>query len=122
MAPADFVPLAEGTGLIISIGQWMLREACRQVRAWQLARPSDTPLTLSVNLSARQFQHSALLEQVGTILRETGLEPTSLKFEITESTVMQDAGAAEATLQQLKEHVSKSQSTTSAQATPPWPG
>ena len=96
--PGAFIPLAEETGLIVPLGLWVLREACRQARAWQAQRPDVPPLTLSVNLSARQLQQADLVERVVEILRETGMDPGRLKLEITESMMMHDA---EATLQML---------------------
>ena len=96
--PDAFIPLAEETGLIVPLGLWVLREACRQMSEWQAGRPDGPPLTLSVNLSARQLQQADLVEQVVEVLRETGMDPARLKLEITESMMMHDA---EATLQKL---------------------
>lgn len=87
VSPADFIPLAEETGLIIPIGEWVLRTACAQARAWQNA--GLPPLRLSVNLSARQFQKD-LAGMVALILEETALEPKYLELELTESMVMQN--------------------------------
>ena len=87
VSPADFIPLAEETGLIIPIGEWVLRTACAQARAWQNA--GLPPLRLSVNLSARQFQKD-LAVMVASILEETALEPRYLELELTESMVMQN--------------------------------
>ncbi len=91
VSPADFIPLAEETGLILSIGEWVLREACRQTRVWQAAYPSDPPLSIAVNLSAHQFQQPALVDLIDRILRDTGLDPSSLILEITEGVAMEDA-------------------------------
>ena len=85
--PDKFIGAAEETGLIVPIGRWVLREACRQAKAWQ----SVWPLVVSVNLSARQFQHPGLLEDVASALRDSGLAPDLLKLEVTESVAM-DAG------------------------------
>jgi EAL domain-containing protein (putative c-di-GMP-specific phosphodiesterase class I) len=93
MSPATFIPLAEETGLIVPLGRWVLEQACRQVRAWQLQYPSQPPLVASVNLSARQLQHPDLTRSVTEILNRSGLPPTSLKLEITESVLMRDADA-----------------------------
>ncbi|MEO8627654.1 MAG: EAL domain-containing protein [Betaproteobacteria bacterium] len=84
--PSDFIPVAEETGLIIEIGEWVLRTACAQATSW-LAK-GLLPLQLTVNLSARQFSQRNLLETISTALRETGLPPGSLELEITESTLM----------------------------------
>ncbi|MFQ6046370.1 MAG: EAL domain-containing protein [Gemmatimonadales bacterium] len=89
--PPEFVPLAEETGLIVSLGEWVLREACKQVRTWQQRYPSDPPLAVSVNISPRQFQQLDFADTVLGILRETGLEPGSLKLEITEGVLMEHA-------------------------------
>ena len=96
--PLDFIPLAEETGLIIPIGEWVLRTACAQARAWQDA--GLPPLRLAVNLSARQFQKD-LVAQVASVLEETGLAPRYLELELTESMVMQNPEKAVATLDAL---------------------
>ncbi|MEO7255563.1 MAG: diguanylate cyclase, partial [Casimicrobium sp.] len=88
IAPGDFIPLAEETGLINSIGLWVLRTACTQVRAWQLSG-SDT-LTVAVNLSAKQFQQKDLVEAIAGILATTDFSADHLELEITESAIMQD--------------------------------
>jgi diguanylate cyclase (GGDEF)-like protein/PAS domain S-box-containing protein len=103
MPPLQFIPLAEETGLIIPIGRWILAEACRQTRRWQVEHPTAPPLTLSVNLSARQLQHPALIEEIAEVLAETGLDPATLRLEITESVVMEDAESTSATLLKLKQ-------------------
>jgi EAL domain-containing protein (putative c-di-GMP-specific phosphodiesterase class I) len=90
VTPAEFIPVAEETGMIIPIGEWVLREACRQMRAWQDIHPSIPPLAINVNISSRQFTYPALVEQVAQILDETGLEPGSLRLEITEGTFMEN--------------------------------
>ena len=91
ISPAQFIPIAEETGLIEPLGLWVLEEACRQAFVWQRLVPADRPLVMSVNLSGRQFQNPGLVDQITRILRETGLEPSALKLEITESVLMQDA-------------------------------
>ena len=98
VSPLDFIPLAEETGLIIPIGEWVLRTACTQARAWQNARLPT--LRLSVNLSARQFQKD-LVGMVALVLEETGLEPKYLELELTESMVMQNPEKAVVTLDAL---------------------
>jgi predicted signal transduction protein with EAL and GGDEF domain len=102
VAPGDFIPVAEETGLIVSIGTWVLREACRQMCAWHLQFPSDPPLTMAVNFSAKQFIQPNLLEQVVQVLRETGLDPGSLGVEFTESVAMQDADRTARILSKVK--------------------
>ena len=102
VAPNHFIPVAEETGLIVPIGQWILEQACRQAAAWQRAYPHAQRLVVSVNLSARQFQHPTLVADIGRTLRQTALPARCLKLEITESVVMQDAEAAIVTLRGLK--------------------
>ena len=99
--PDRFIPLAEETGLIVQIGEWVLRTACAQNRAWQDAGLS--PVVMSVNLSPRQFRQDALFKSVARILSETGLRPEHLEMEITESMVMHNAEASIAILKGLKE-------------------
>ncbi|HEY9861543.1 MAG TPA: EAL domain-containing protein [Candidatus Obscuribacterales bacterium] len=100
--PADFIPVAEETGLIVPIGQWVLRQACHQLYTWQQLMSSPWPLIVSVNLSSRQFRQPDLVDQVSQILEETHLNPRYLKLEITESVVMENAEVATMMLQQLK--------------------
>jgi EAL domain-containing protein (putative c-di-GMP-specific phosphodiesterase class I) len=102
MAPVDFISIAEESGLIVPIGQWVLTEACRQVAGWRAAYPSEPALTVSVNLSPRQFQQPNLVEEVGGALRDGGLAPTGLKLEITEGVLMRDVEATIKTLGELK--------------------
>ncbi len=99
--PNDFIPLAEETGIIVPLGQWVLREACRQNKAWQaLGLP---PLRVAVNISAAQLRHDDLADQIALALRDTGLDAKYLEIEITESVVMQNASAAVATLDRLSQ-------------------
>ena len=98
--PDRFLPLAEETGLIVQIGEWVLRTACVQNRAWQDA--GLPPVVMSVNLSPRQFRQDALFRSVARILSETGLRPDHLEMEITESMVMHNAEASIAILKGLK--------------------
>ena len=98
--PARFIPLAEDTGLIVPIGEFVLRAACRQARAW--LDQGLEPGVISVNLSARQFRQPGLVRLVSRVLEESGLDPRHLEMELTESTVMHDVDVAVATLQGLK--------------------
>lgn len=100
--PGDFIPVAEETGLIVPIGQWVLNEACVHVRKWQLDSPSHRALSLSVNLSARQVAQPDLLDQIKEALETSKLSPHCLKLEITESVVMENAEAAALMLKQLR--------------------
>ena len=102
VSPADFVPVAEETGLIVQIGDWVLAEACARVREWQLASPSHRSLHLSVNLSARQVAQSDLLIRIKQALAKSKLDPHCLKLEITESVVMENAEAAALMFKQLR--------------------
>jgi diguanylate cyclase (GGDEF)-like protein/PAS domain S-box-containing protein len=102
VSPDEFIPIAEETGLIIPIGQWVLRQACRQIHEWQVQFPQYPPLQVSVNLSSKQFINSNLSEQVRQILKETEVEPQSLKLEITESMVMENFETATEMLNQLR--------------------
>ena len=100
--PSEFIPMAEDTGLVNGIGAFVLDEACRQVAEWNRARGPHPPLTVSVNLSARQLDHAGLAESVMNTLQGTGLDPALLWLEITESTLMEDATSTLAVLQSLK--------------------
>jgi diguanylate cyclase (GGDEF)-like protein/PAS domain S-box-containing protein len=102
ISPADFIPLAEETGLIMPLGEWVLREACCQMQEWQQQFQCDTPLFMSVNLSVKQFNQPDLVEQVTTIIRETGLAPHSLKLEITESAVTERIENAAGMMRELR--------------------
>jgi predicted signal transduction protein with EAL and GGDEF domain len=102
ISPLDFIPVAEESGQVVAIGQWALKEACRQMHEWQEQFPSDPPLFISVNLSSRQFTEPNLIDQVKEILEETGLAARSLKLEITESVVMENIDTATEMLKQLR--------------------
>ena len=100
LPPSEFIPLAEETGLIVPIGNWVLKTACAQNRAWQLSgRP---PVVVCVNVSARQFLEKDWASHVAAILAETGLAPQYLELEITESTIMDDVPASRAILAELE--------------------
>lgn len=98
--PRQFVPIAEESGLIVPIGSWVLREACRQVRAWQDAGLPAVPV--SVNISAVEFRHKGFLDGVALILKETGILPAYLELELTESILMHDAASSARVLEALK--------------------
>jgi predicted signal transduction protein with EAL and GGDEF domain len=98
--PSEFIPIAEETGLILSIGEWVLRTACLQGKQWL---DEGLPIgRMAINVSGRQFALAAFPALVGTILREAGLPPANLELEITESVVMADEGWAEKAINQLK--------------------
>jgi EAL domain-containing protein (putative c-di-GMP-specific phosphodiesterase class I) len=101
--PLSFIPLAEETGLIVPLGRWVLETACRQAREWRDTRPGAPQLMMSVNLSARQFGQPDLVDQVVAILAETGLDPTTLELEITESVVMDQSEVGIRTLHRLRD-------------------
>ena len=100
--PMEFIPLAEESGLIVPLGQWTIREACRQVRYWQKEIPADEPIALNVNLSARQLRHPNIVRDIADALDDTGLLPSRLVLEITESVLMIDSAATLNRLFQLK--------------------
>ena len=101
VSPARYIPLAEETGLIVPIGEWVLRTACLQNKAWQNA--GLPAVTMAVNISARQFREKNLLQVVAKILAETGLDPTQLELEVTESVIMHDAQQVIASLQSFRD-------------------
>ena len=100
VSPAEFIPIAEETGWIVPIGQWVLQEACAQLARWQ--KSAETPLSMSVNLSGKQFSQPDLIELVETTVRESGIAPGSLQLEITESAIMEDAQIVTSRLLQLR--------------------
>jgi diguanylate cyclase (GGDEF)-like protein len=100
--PKEFIPLAEDTKLIVPVGRWVLREACRQAREWQKRYPTAPPLVTSVNLSVTQFQEPTLVQEVMASLRETELDPRYLQLEVTESVVADDVEYANDILRELK--------------------
>ncbi len=102
ISPMDFIPVAEETGMIMPLGEWVLREACQQMQRWQKIFPVDPPLFISVNLSSKQFSQNDLINSVADILRETGVAPHTVKLEITETVVMENIETATEMLQQLR--------------------
>jgi diguanylate cyclase (GGDEF)-like protein/PAS domain S-box-containing protein len=100
--PSDFIPLAEDNGLIEPIGRWVLETACRQGAKWHEMRPDQAPIGIAVNLSAVQIAGRGLAQTVATVLRSTGLDPSSLSLEITESVMLRDADALQEVLPALK--------------------
>jgi len=98
--PGVFIPIAEETGLISPLGDWVLREACRQAAAW---RDEGHPMPISVNLSIHQFRRGKLAERIPEVVRESGIEPSLLELEITESTLMHDEAAVVKDLEVLHE-------------------
>ncbi|MCA1619112.1 MAG: EAL domain-containing protein [Acidobacteria bacterium] len=102
ISPAEFIPVAEETGLILPVGRWALEEACRQMCEWQGQFPRAAEMYVSVNLSGRQFANPELIEQIKEALRSTGLRPQSLKLEVTESVVMGDIEKTIEMLRQLR--------------------
>jgi diguanylate cyclase (GGDEF)-like protein/PAS domain S-box-containing protein len=103
VSPLDFIPVAEETGQIIQLGEWALEEACRQMHEWQEKFPQASPFFMSVNLSAKQFNHTLLMAQVDGVLRKTGLNPRQLKLEITEGAVMENIDTATEMLRHLRD-------------------
>jgi len=102
ISPVEFIPVAEETGLIIPLGEWILTESCRQWRVWQEQFPMYSPLMLSVNISSQQFSQPDLTERIEQILKTTGMDGNSLKLEITESMAMKDVESTIATILRLK--------------------
>jgi diguanylate cyclase (GGDEF)-like protein len=105
--PSQIIPLAEETGLILPLGQWVLRESCRQTRRWHDQFPDISPLGVCVNLSAKEFEHHDLVEDVARNLHETELDPSTLTVEITESILMEDVPRTVAVLEEVKSLVVK---------------
>ncbi|OKH25575.1 hypothetical protein NIES593_04360 [Hydrococcus rivularis NIES-593] len=100
--PAEFIPIAEETGLIVPIGQWMLKEACQQMRTWQERFPQQLPLKININLSGKQLRGTNFIEQIDRILAETGLDGSALKLEITESLLIENVEVATDLLLELR--------------------
>lgn len=103
ISPAEFIPIAEETGLIIPIGYWILEQTCQQLKTWQMNGLAGSKITINVNLSARQFSQIDLISQIDKILEKTSLDSKYLKFEITESAIMENQQKAQNVLEQLRE-------------------
>jgi diguanylate cyclase (GGDEF)-like protein/PAS domain S-box-containing protein len=101
LLPGDFITVAEETGLIVPIGSWVLDQACRQAQRWQAAADDARPLRVSVNISGRQLGHPRLVDDVAAIMADTGIDPSDVELEITESVLMDDVDMSEETLEQL---------------------
>ena len=99
ISPVDFIPLAEESGLIIPIGEWVLDTACNKIKEWEAAGYKD--ISIAVNLSAVQFRQKNILEMVRNIISHSEIDPQLLELEITESTIMDDIDAASATMREL---------------------
>ncbi|HEY9749390.1 MAG TPA: bifunctional diguanylate cyclase/phosphodiesterase, partial [Allocoleopsis sp.] len=102
VSPADFIPIAEETGLIVPLGQWIFQEACQQLRRWQDQFPFDPPLMISINLSGHQFAQPDLAARIANILQLNGLDGHSVKLEITETVAMKDVESTIGLLLQLR--------------------
>ncbi|HEX5725690.1 MAG TPA: EAL domain-containing protein [Longimicrobiaceae bacterium] len=102
LLPDDFIPLAEETGLVSGLGRWVLREACRQARAWRAEAPETPAFTVSVNASGRQFAEPGFVDEVAAALAESGLEPGALRLELTESVLLRDPDGALEVLARLR--------------------
>ncbi len=103
VSPAEFIPLAEESGLIVPMGRWALKEATRQLAQWQARFPRPTPLFMSVNVSSRQFSDDDLVGVVRDLLAQTAIPPSSLKLELTESLLMQDPDKCRALMQSIRD-------------------
>lgn len=102
VSPAEFIPIADETGLIIPINRTLLREACQQLREWQSQFVTQPPLTMSVNLAPKQFGLAELVPEIATILQESGVAPQTINFEIMETVAMEEGERALSTLAELK--------------------
>lgn len=101
--PLEFIPLAEETGMIIAIGDWLILESCKQLKQWQDLYRSDPPLKMSLNVSGKQFSQSSFIQKLENVIQETGINGSSLTLEITESIIMDDPDSAITMLNTLKE-------------------
>src|SRR5262249_22034399 len=102
VSPADFIQLAEESGLIEPLGEWVLRDVCRQIRVWEQEFPTARPFVVSVNVSGRQFKRPDFVSQIDRILEETGVRGSRLAVEITEAAILEDTESAIASLLHLR--------------------
>ncbi|WP_426570696.1 EAL domain-containing protein [Aquihabitans sp. McL0605] len=102
LSPDAFIPLAEDTGLIVPLGRWVMREACQQLRAWQLRLPARSTLSMSINLSVRQLMHEQIIRDVREAIDDAGLDPSTITLEITETTLMHDTEMTRERLAELR--------------------
>jgi Amt family ammonium transporter len=102
VGPLDFIPVAEETGLIVPIGEWVLHEVCAQAAVWSASMPDAEPLVVSVNLSARQLAHPDLVGTIAAAIGRSGIDPATLLVEVTESTLMSDPELAATILHALR--------------------
>lgn len=101
VSPAEFIPLAEETGLILPLGSWVLREACRQLATWSRS-PMTAELQIAVNVSAKQFHQASFVEEVRSLVTEFGFPPSRLKLELTESLLLDNVGDSIQYMQALR--------------------
>jgi diguanylate cyclase (GGDEF)-like protein/PAS domain S-box-containing protein len=101
--PDAFIPLAEDTGLIVPLGRWVMREACQQLRTWQLRLPASSTMSMSINLSVRQLMHEQIIRDVRDAVGDAGLDPSTVTMEITETTLMHDTEMTRERLAELRE-------------------
>jgi len=101
--PSEFISVAEETGIIVPLGRWVLQEACRQTAEWHKSMTHEPPLSISVNISFKQLAEERLVDDVERVLTETGLDPKTLRLEMTESSIMENAAVAVAALRRFKE-------------------
>jgi diguanylate cyclase (GGDEF)-like protein/PAS domain S-box-containing protein len=102
LTPAEFIAVADETGLIIPMNRLLLREACEQLRAWHVQVPAEPPLSMSINITSKEFAHPNLAKGIGETLKQTGLDPNNLQLEITETIAMGDPEKAASVLSELK--------------------
>jgi diguanylate cyclase (GGDEF)-like protein len=102
LPPAAFIPVAEESRLIVPIGRWVIEQACRRAAEWQERDPDAPPIGVAVNLSPRQIADPSLLESISSAVRSTGIDPGTLRLELTESTLLEDSASVESTLQALR--------------------